>query len=59
VSKKEEYTEIDKQIDIEEFRDSVLYFFSTISDPREQSKILYRLDHLFFIILSANIAGAN
>jgi predicted transposase YbfD/YdcC len=58
-SRKEEYTDLDKEIDIEEFRESVLKYFSTIQDPRQPGNLTYKLEHIFFIILSAMLAGAN
>jgi len=58
-SRKEEYTDIEKEIDIEEFRESVLNYFSTIPDPRQPGNLTYKLEHIFFIILSAMLAGAN
>lgn len=58
-SQKNPYTEIDKELDIEEFRDSVLNYFSRIPDPRRGCNLTYKLEHIFFIILSAVLAGAN
>lgn len=58
-SRKDEYTDLEKEIDIEEFRDSVLKYFSSIPDPRQEFKATYKLEHIFFIILSAMLAGAN
>lgn len=58
-SNKNEYTDIEKEIDIEEFRDSVLNYFSAIPDPRQKFNLTYKLEHIFFIMLSAILAGAN
>jgi len=58
-SKKPEYDDIEKSIDIEWFRDSITSFFSEIPDPRASNRTTYKLEHLFFIILSATLAGAN
>jgi predicted transposase YbfD/YdcC len=58
-SRKNEYTDLEKEIDIEAFRDSVLHFFSTIPDPRLGFNLTYKLEHIFFIMLSAILAGAN
>jgi len=58
-SLKKIYTDLDKELDIEEFRDSVLLYFSNIPDPRKSSNLTYKLEHIFFIILSAILAGAN
>jgi hypothetical protein len=58
-SRKDEYTDIEKEIDIEEFRDSILHYFSAVPDPRLGSSVTYKLEHIFFIILSAILAGAN
>jgi hypothetical protein len=58
-SHKEEYADIEKELDIEEFRDSVLQHFSGIPDPRKESNLTYKLEHIIFIILSAMLAGAN
>jgi len=58
-SRKNEYTDLEKEIDIEEFRDSVLRYFSNVPDPRNGYNLTYKLEHIFFIILSAMLAGAN
>ena len=58
-SRKDDYTDLEKEIDIEEFRESVLSYFSKIPDPRQAGNLTYKLEHIFFIILSAMIAGAN
>jgi len=55
----EEYTDLEKEIDIEEFRVSILRYFSAIPDPRQECNLTYRLEYIFFIILSAVLAGAN
>lgn len=57
--RKEEYSELEKELDIEAFTDSVLTFFSDIPDPRLTHNQTYKLEHIFFIILSAMLAGAN
>ena len=54
-----EYTILEKEIDIQAFKDSIFEYFSSIDDPREDHKIIYSLPNLFFIILSAVLAGAN
>ena len=54
-----EYTELEKELDVQLFRDSVFEYFSLVKDPRDRHKIVYSLSHLFFIILSAMLAGAN
>jgi len=58
-TKKSEYTDLDKELDIEAFRDSIIDFFGTVPDPRSQNNLTYKLEHIFFIILSAILAGAN
>lgn len=58
-SRKKDYTDLEKEIDIEEFRDSVLSYFNSVPDPRKLGNITYKLEHIFFIILSAMLAGAN
>jgi predicted transposase YbfD/YdcC len=58
-SPKQEYSDIEQSIDIEEFRESVLSYFSAIPDPRRCTNLTYRLEHVFFIILCAILAGAN
>lgn len=58
-SKKDDYTDIEKEIDIEQFRESVLNYFSNVPDPRQSVNLTYKLEHIFFIILSAMLAGAN
>jgi len=55
----QDYTEIDKELDIQEFKDSVLKYFSGVPDPRLGCNLTYKLEHIFFIILSAMLAGAN
>ena len=57
--RKSEYTELEREIDVQEFKDSIVHYFSSIADPRHANKITYRLEHIFFIILSAVLAGAN
>ena len=57
--RKIEYTEIEQEIDIEQFKESVVTYFSTITDPRARGRSFYKLEHLFFIILAATLAGAN
>ena len=58
-SRKDQYTDLEKELDIEEFRDSVLNYFSNVPDPRKGYNLTYKLEHIFFIILSATLAGAN
>jgi predicted transposase YbfD/YdcC len=50
---------LEKEMDIQAFRDSIFDYFSLIEDPRDHNKIVYSLSPLFFIILSAMLAGAN
>jgi predicted transposase YbfD/YdcC len=57
--KKEEYSDLEKELDIEAFKDSILTFFTNIPDPRLSHNQTYKLEHIFFIILSATLAGAN
>jgi predicted transposase YbfD/YdcC len=56
---KEKYTDLEQEIDIEEFRASILHYFRAIPDPRQACNLTYKLEHIFFIILSAVLAGAN
>lgn len=58
-SRKDDYTDIEKEIDIEEFRESILSYFGSVPDPRQSGNLTYKLEHVFFIILSAMLAGAN
>ena len=58
-SPKDDYTDFEKEIDTAEFRESVLSYFSNIPDPRQSGKLTYKLEHIFFIILSAMLAGDN
>jgi predicted transposase YbfD/YdcC len=58
-SRKDQYTDFDKELDIEEFRNSVLSYFKNVPDPRNGCNLTYKLEHIFFIILSAMLAGAN
>jgi predicted transposase YbfD/YdcC len=57
--RKDDYTDFEKEIDIEKFRESVLGYFGNIPDPRQSGNLTYKLEHIFFIILSAMLAGAN
>lgn len=54
-----EYPELEEEIDIQSFKGSIFQYFSLVEDPRDLNKIVYSLSHLFFIILSAMLAGAN
>lgn len=56
---KDPYTDFEKEIDIEEFKESILNYFGSIDDPRMSWNLTYKLEHIFFIILAAMIAGAN
>jgi predicted transposase YbfD/YdcC len=58
-SPKQEYSDIEQSIDIEGFRKSVLAYFDAIPDPRQCINLTYKLEHIFFIILCAVLAGAN
>lgn len=58
-SYRNEYTDLEKEIDIEEFKETVLNYFGAIPDPRQEHNLTYKLEHIFFIILSAMLAGAN
>jgi predicted transposase YbfD/YdcC len=58
-SRKDPYADLDKELDIEEFRNSVLSYFRNVPDPRNGSNLTYKLEHIFFIILTAMLAGAN
>lgn len=58
-TRKDVYTDFEKDIDIEKFRDSILSYFSSIPDPRRSCNLTYKLEHIFFIILAAVLAGAN
>lgn len=57
--RKNEYTELENEIDVQEFKDSIVSYFSSIPDPRDLHKTAYQLEHIFFIMLSAVLAGAN
>jgi len=57
--RKIDYTEIEQNIDIEEFKESVITYFSKVPDPRDPERVFYKLEDLFFIILAATLAGAN
>lgn len=57
--RKNEYPELEQELDIEAFRDSIINYFSKVPDPRIEGKSTYRLEQLFFIILAAVLAGAN
>ena len=56
---KNEYLDLEQELDIEGFRDSVVNYFSAVPDPRKKSNLTYKLEHIFFITLSAMLAGAN
>lgn len=53
------YTEIEKQTDIEAFKDSVEEFFKEVTDPRAKDNQKYPLSSLLVIMLMAIISGAN
>src|SRR3954469_21099239 len=38
---------------------TVLDFFTTVEDPRQRSKVLYRLDEILLIVLAGCLAGAD
>jgi len=58
--RKNKYLDLEQELlDIEGFRDSVVNCFSAVPDPRKKSNLTYKLEHIFFIILSAMLAGAN
>jgi len=57
--RKEEYTDLEKELDVEAFTDSILQFFRGVPDPRLSHNQIYKLEHVFFIILAAMLAGAN
>lgn len=59
VSKTQNYKDFEKEIDIQQFRDSIIDYFSEIPDPRRDDRVVYQIEHIFFIILSAMLAGAN
>jgi len=56
---KNDYRDLEKILDIECFRDSILSFFADIKDPRVVNRSTYRLEHIVFIILAAMLAAAN
>jgi hypothetical protein len=58
-SRKDPYADLEKELDIEEFRNSVLSYFKNVPDPRKGCNLTYKLEHIFFMILSAVLAGAN
>ncbi len=58
-SRENKYTDLDKELDIEMFRDSILNYFSAIPEPRKKQNLTYKMEHIFFIIISAMLAGAN
>ncbi len=53
------YTEIEKHLDFELFRDSVPKFFKDIDDPRAKDNCDYPLSTLMVIMLMAVLSGAN
>ena len=57
--KTDSYTEIEKYIDLEAFRDSVPEFFKDSHDPRSRDNCDYPLSALMVIMLMAVISGAN
>jgi len=38
---------------------TVLDFFTTVEDPRQRGKVLYRLDEILLIALAGCLAGAD
>lgn len=59
MARKDEYTDLEQELDVEAFTDSVTSFFSGVLDPRAGHNQTYKLEHIFFIILAAMLAGAN
>lgn len=58
-SRKNEYPDLDQEVDVQAFKNSIIEYFSSVPDPRNSSRITYPLEQVFFIILSAMLAGAN
>lgn len=59
MAKKYEYGDLEKELDIQNFVESVKEGFCEVPDPRRSANQLYPLMHLIVIILCAIIAGAN
>jgi hypothetical protein len=38
---------------------TVLDFFTTVEDPRQRGKVVYRLDEILLIVLAGCLAGAD
>ena len=61
MSKKElnQYSDFEKQTDIQSFKDSVNEFFKDVPDPRMGDNCNFSLTSLLVMMLMAVIAGAN
>lgn len=57
--RKIEYNELEQELDIESFRDHIFEYFQNVQDPRRQQNITFKVEHVFFIIIAALLAGAN
>ena len=44
--RKDDYTDLEKELDIEEFRESIPSYFKTVPDPRQPGNLTYKLYHL-------------
>lgn len=58
-NKKREFVNIDKDINIQTFRESVVYFFRNVPDPRAADNCEYSLPDLLIIMLLAVFSGAD
>ena len=55
----DQYSDFEKQADIQAFKDSVDEFFKDVPDPRMGDNCKFPLTSLLVILLMAVIAGAN
>lgn len=58
-SVKREFVDIEKEINIQEFQKSVIFFFRNIPDPRAADNCEYLLPELLVIMLLAVFSGAD
>jgi predicted transposase YbfD/YdcC len=58
-NKKRDFVDIDKNVNIQSFRESVVYFFRNVPDPRAADNCEYSLPDLLIIMLLAVFSGAD
>ena len=53
------FSELTKEIDVEQFRDSIPADFADFPDPRRETSIKYPAWCILFVVLSGYLAGGN